>query len=92
MCSTSYNAMQVHYLFIQFAHTIRQLLDFVSKSVISFPGKIKEISFSILNKLISTPIYLIECLNFQLRFDILYHITFSSSYAKRAIYFFTLYC
>lgn len=71
MCSTNYNAMQVHYLFIQFAHTIRQLLDFGSKSVIAFQGKIKEISFSILNELISTPINLIECSNFQLRFDTL---------------------
>lgn len=71
MCSTNYNAMQVHYLFIQFAHTIRQLLDFGSKSVIAFQGKIKEISFSILNELISKPINLIECSNFQLRFDTL---------------------
>lgn len=71
MCSINYNAMQVHYLFIQFAHTIRQLLDFGSKSVISFQGKIKEISFSILNELISKPINLIECSNFQLRFDTL---------------------
>ena len=69
MCSLNYNAMKAHYLFIQFAHTIRQLLDLGSNTVISFQGKIKEISFSILNELISTPINLIESKNFQLRFD-----------------------
>ena len=63
--------MQTHYLFTQFAHTIRQLLDLGSKSVIAFQGKIKEISFFLLYELISTPINLIECSNFQLRFDIL---------------------
>ena len=62
-------AIKNHYLFIQFAHTIRQLLDLGSNTVISFQGKIKEISFSILNELISTPINLIENKNFQLRFD-----------------------
>jgi len=71
MCSINYNAMQAHYLFTQFAHTIRQLLDLGSKSVIAFQGKIKEISFFLLYELISTPINLIECSNFQLRFDIL---------------------
>ena len=69
MCSLNYNAMKAHYLFIQIAHTIRQLLDLGSNVVISFQGKIKEISFSILNELISTTINLIESKNFQLRFD-----------------------
>lgn len=71
MCSLNYNAMKAHYLFIQFAHTIRQLLDLGSKLVEWFQGKIKEISFSILNELISTQINLIENTSFQLRFDIL---------------------
>lgn len=69
MCSHNYNAMKAHYLFIQFAHTIRQLLDLGSNIVISFQGKIKEISFSILNELISTNVNLIHNTNFQLRFD-----------------------
>ena len=69
MCSINYNAMKAHYFFIQFAHTIRQLLDLGSKIVISFQNKIKEISFSILNELISIPINLVESKNFQLRFD-----------------------
>ena len=71
MCSLNYNAMKAHYLFIQFAHTIRQLLDLGSKVVGFFQGKIKEISFSIINELISNPINLIESKNFQLRFDTL---------------------
>ena len=71
MCSLNYNAMKVHYLFIQFAHTIRQLLDLGSKVVGPFQGKIKEISFTIINELISNPINLVESKNFQLRFDIL---------------------
>ena len=69
MCSHNYNAMKAHYLFIQFAHTIRQLLDLGSNVVKCFQGKIKEISFSILNELISTNVNLIHNTNFQLRFD-----------------------
>lgn len=69
MCSLNYNAMKAHYLFIQFAHTIRQLFDLGSNVVTAFQGKIKEISFAILNELISTTINLIENKNFQLRFD-----------------------
>ena len=71
MCSLNYNAMKAHYFFIQFAHTIRQLLDLGSKVVDFLQGKIKEISFSILTELISHTINLIESKNFQLRFDIL---------------------
>ena len=68
MYSFNYNAMKAHYFFIQFAHTIRQLLDLGSIVADSFQGKIKEISFSILNELISNIIHLIESKNFQLRF------------------------
>lgn len=71
MCSLNYNAMKAHYFFIQFAHTIRQLLDLGSKVIEFLQGKIKEISFTILNELISNPINLVESKNFQLRFDIL---------------------
>ena len=69
MSSLNYNAMKAPYLFTQFAHTIRQLLDLGSSFIISFRGKIKEISFAILNELISTTVNLIENKNFQLRFD-----------------------
>ena len=68
MCSLNYNAMQAHYFFFQFAHTIRQLLDLGSFIVNIFQNKIKEISFAILNELISSQINLIESKNFQLRF------------------------
>jgi len=69
MCSLNYNAMKAHYLFAQFAHTIRQLLDLGSKTIDCLQGKIKEISFSILTKLISTHINLVESKNFQLRIN-----------------------
>lgn len=71
MCSHNYNAMKAHYLFIQFAHTIRQLMDLGSLFTKIYSGKIKEISFTILNELISTHINLNPSINFQLRFDIL---------------------
>ena len=69
MCSLDYNAMKAHYLFIQFAHTIRQLLDFGSNLVLSFEGKLKEISFAILNELTSSHVNVYLNHNFQLRFD-----------------------
>lgn len=71
MCSLNYNAMKSHYLFIQFAHTIRQLLDLGFKGASTFQGKIKEISFCILTELISTKIIIADRINFQLRFDTL---------------------
>lgn len=69
MCSLNYNAMKAHYFFHQFAHTIRQLLDYGSNATICFQGKIKEISFHILKELISHPIKLVENKLFQLRFN-----------------------
>lgn len=69
MCSYDYNAMKAHYLFSQFAHTIRQLLDLGSIDTRVFQGKIKEISFHLLNELISQPINLVKNSKFQLRFD-----------------------
>ena len=69
MCSLTYNAIKAHYLFIQFAHTIRQLLDLGSLDVKSFQGKIKEISHTILTELISTIVNPIINHSFQLRFD-----------------------
>lgn len=69
MCSLNYNAMKVHYFFQQFAHTIRQLLDYGSIITVCFQYKIKEISFTILNELISHTIKLTENKSFQLRFN-----------------------
>lgn len=71
MCSHNYNAIKAHYLFIQFAHTIRQLLDLGSLDVKTFQGKIKEISHTILTELISTIVNPIINHSFQLRFDTL---------------------
>ena len=73
LCSRFENALKIHYLFIQIAHTIRQLLELGSiayKEVKRFVTK-KEISKNITNTLISSTITNLESLdlNFQLRFD-----------------------
>lgn len=64
------NAMKCHYFFIQFAHTIRQLLEQGNLFTKSLNLKIKEVSFFILNSLtsISSDLNHLET-NFQLRFD-----------------------
>ena len=65
-------ALKIHYLFIQIAHTIRQLLELgslVYKEVKKFVTK-KEISQKLINTLISSSITNLELeTNFQLRFD-----------------------
>lgn len=71
MCSYNYNAMKAHYFFIQFAHTIRQLLELGHIPIQKLKYKIKEISHILLFELISLNINLIDNLAFQLRFDIL---------------------
>ncbi len=72
LCSRFDNALKIHYLFIQLAHIIRQLFELGSliyKEVKRFVTK-KEISFIIINTLISSTITNLELnLNFQLRFD-----------------------
>ena len=73
LCSRFENALKIHYLFIQIAHTIRQLLELgsiVYKEVKRFVTK-KEISKAIIDTLISSLITNLESLdlNFQLRFD-----------------------
>ena len=73
LCSRFENALKIHYLFIQIAHTIRQLLELGSlivKSIKRYVNK-KEISKDITNTLISFTITNLESLdlNFQLRFD-----------------------
>ena len=64
------NAMKCHYFFIQFAHTIRQLLEQGNILTKSLNLKIKEVSSSLLNTLTSTITDLNKVeTNFQLRFD-----------------------
>lgn len=63
-------AMKNHYFFIQFAHTIRQLLEQGSLLTKSLKLKIKEVSRFLIDSLTSIAISdLIDVnLNFQLRF------------------------
>lgn len=73
LCSRFENALKIHYLLIQIAHTIRQLFELGSlnyKEVKSFTNK-KEVSQHITTKLTSSSITNLESLdlNFQLRFD-----------------------
>lgn len=72
LCSRNENALKIHYLFIQIAHLIRQLLEFGSLIVKSmmFETK-KEISQNITHTLISSNIPNLNTLDllFQLRFD-----------------------
>ena len=64
------NAMKCHYYFIQFAHTIRQLLELGNLLTKSLKLKIKEVSANLLNSLTSTISDLNNLeINFQLRFD-----------------------
>lgn len=72
LCSRFENALKIHYLFIQIAHTIRQLLEYGSLLLKSMNLKTKkEISKFIYHTLISSKnsdLNHLE-LNFQLRFD-----------------------
>jgi len=61
--------MKVHYFFIQFAHTISQLLELGHILIQKLKYKIKEISILLLSELISLNININENLSFQLRFD-----------------------
>ena len=65
------NAMKCHYFFIQFAHTIRQLLEQGNVLVKILKLKIKEVSANLLNSLttITSDLNTLNT-NFQLRFDI----------------------
>ena len=64
------NSMKCHYFFIQFAHTIRQLLEQGNILTKSLKLKIKEVSSNLLKTLTSIPsdLNMLET-NFQLRFD-----------------------
>lgn len=72
LCSRFENALKIHYLFIQIAHTIRQLLEYGSILLREMRlSTKKEISHSITNTLISSQNSDLNNLetNFQLRFD-----------------------
>ena len=70
MSSRNDNAMKAHYFFIQFAHTIRQLLEKGSPLIKLLKYKIKEVSKKLADSLTSTYSNLNNLnLNFQLRFD-----------------------
>ena len=64
------NAMKAHYFFIQFAHTIRQLLEQGDLHTKSLMLKLKEVSTYLLGSLTSPNPNLMNIkINFQLRFD-----------------------
>ena len=64
------NAMKCHYFFIQFAHTIRQLLEKGNSLTKLLKLKTKEVSYFLLNGLTSVTSDLNNLkTNFQLRFD-----------------------
>ena len=70
MCSRNDTAMKAHYLFIQFAHTIRQLLEKGYLLIRELKLKLKKISDLLIDSLTKSHSSLNEIvLNFQLRFD-----------------------
>ena len=67
--SRDYNAMKAHYFFIQFAHTIRQLLEKGLKVILELKMSIKEVSAAITQTLTHTNTNLTELKKIQLRFN-----------------------
>ncbi len=67
--SMNYNAMKAHYFFIQFAHTIRQLLEKGLKNISKLKMSIKEISATLTQALTQTITNLTEHKKTQLRFE-----------------------
>lgn len=67
--SMNYNAMKAHYFFIQFAHTIRQLLEKGLKYVTEIKMSIKEVSAAITQTLTNINTNLTEHKKIQLRFE-----------------------
>ena len=67
--SMNYNAMKAHYFFIQFAHTIRQLLEKGLKYVKELKMSIKEVSALITQALTTTITNLTGYKQIQLRFS-----------------------
>ena len=67
--SMNYNAMKAHYFFIQFAHTIRQLLEKGLKYIVELKMSIKEVSAAITQTLTNIITNLTEHRKIQLRFE-----------------------
>ena len=67
--SMNYNAMKAHYFFIQFAHTIRQLLEKGLKYIKELKISIKEVSAAITQTLTQTKLNLTALKKVQLRFS-----------------------
>lgn len=65
----NYNAMKAHYFFIQFAHTIRQLLEKGLKYISELKMSIKEVSAAITQTLTNINTNLTEHRKIQLRFE-----------------------
>lgn len=68
MYSKNYNAMKVHYFLIQFAHTLRQLLEKGIKYMAETKMSIKEVSAAITQTLTKTNIIVFR--KIQLRFNL----------------------
>ena len=68
--SNNYNAMKAHYFFIQFAHTIRQLLEKGIKYVKELKMSIKEVSVTITQTLTHKIANLTKHNKMQLRFEL----------------------
>lgn len=66
--SHNYNAIKAHYFFIQFAHTIRQLLEKGIKYIMDLKMSIKEVSAVLTLALTQTNANLTELKKIQLRF------------------------
>lgn len=66
--SQNYNAIKAHYFFIQFAHTIRQLLEKGINYIIELKMSIKEVSAILIQALTQTIQNLTEYQKIQLRF------------------------
>ena len=70
MYSKNYNAMKVHYFFIQFAHTIRQLMERGLKYIKELKMDKKEVSAAITQTLTHTITNLTKHNKMQLRFEL----------------------
>lgn len=67
--SKNYNALKVHYFFIQFAHTLRQLLEKGIRYIRELKMSIKEVSARLKEALTKKVINLANFSKIQLRFD-----------------------
>ena len=68
--SYNYNAMKAHYFFIQFAHTIKQLLENGVSYIIDLKMSIKEVSAVLTQACTQLTTNLTELNKIQLRFEL----------------------